>query len=487
MLFNSLPFLVFLAAVLAVVPRLSHRSQNRFLLLASYLFYGWWDWRFLALLWFSTLLDYGVGRGLDATAAPGRRRALLAASLTGNLGLLGVFKYFDFFAGSAAVLLNRCGLQADLPTLRVALPVGISFYTFQTLGYALDVYRRRLAPARNLADFALYVAFFPQLVAGPIERASRLLPQVAAPRRVTRRQVETGLALIVIGYFRKIAIADTLAPFVERAFATPGEATGASLLAGVYAFTLQIYGDFAGYSDIARGIARLLGFELMENFRAPYLSRSPAEFWQRWHISLSTWIRDYLFTPLLGRALRFTEQLRLGAESHELALAYLLAIVPTMALCGLWHGARWTFVAWGLLHGLWLAWRLAAGRGRAPRPWPAAWPARLSQIARALLVFHGVAAAFVLFRAPDFGVAGAVLAGIVRPAAGWGAFPLHVLVGAAATLALDATQAATGRPDWLADLRPWPRLVLAQLLVAVTIAAAAFRLYANPPFIYFQF
>lgn len=487
MLFNSLPFLVFLAAVLAVRPRLSHRNQNRFLLLASYLFYGWWDWRFLALLWFSTLLDYGVGRGLGATDAPGRRRALLAASLTGNLGLLAVFKYFDFFAGSAAALLARCGLQADLPTLRVALPVGISFYTFQTLGYALDVYRRRLAPARNLADFALYVAFFPQLVAGPIERASRLLPQVAAPRRVTRRQVETGLALIVIGYFRKVAIADTLAPFVEHAFAAPGNATGASLLAGVYAFSLQIYGDFAGYSDIARGTARLLGFELMENFRAPFLSRSPAEFWQRWHISLSTWIRDYLFAPLLARALRLTERLRLGAESRELALAYLLAIVPTMTLCGLWHGARWTFVAWGLLHGLWLGAHRLAGRGRPPRPWPAAWRGRAGQVARGAVTFHVVTAAFLLFRAPDFRVAGAVLAGIARPAAGWGVFPAHVLLAGVVTLALDAAQARAGRPDWLADLHPVPRLALAEALLAITIAAAAFRLYANPPFIYFQF
>jgi len=486
-LFNSLPFLVFLAAVLAVNPRLSHRGQNRFLLLASYLFYGWWDWRFLSLLWFSTLLDYGVGRGLGATGAPGRRRLLLAASLTGNLGLLAVFKYFDFFAGSAAALLARLGLHADLPTLRVALPVGISFYTFQTLGYALDVYHRRLAPSRSLPDFALFVAFFPQLVAGPIERAARLLPQVAAPRRVTRRHVETGLALLVVGYFRKVAIADTLAPFVERAFAAPVGAPGASLLAGAYAFSLQIYGDFAGYSDIARGVARLLGFELMENFRAPYLSRSPAEFWRRWHVSLSNWIRDYVFTPLLARALVLAARLRAGSERRELALAYALAVVPTLALVGLWHGARWTFVAWGLWHGAWLAWRRAAGGGRAPRPWPAAWRARLPQIGRALLTFHGVAVAFVLFRAPDFAVAGGVLAGIVHPAAGWGAFPLHVLVAAAATLALDAAQATTGRPDWLADLRPWPRLALAQLLVAVTIAAAAFRLYANPPFIYFQF
>lgn len=473
MLFNSLAFLIFFALVLLVYPRLGQRAQNRFLLAASYLFYGWWDWRFLALLATSTLIDYGVGRGLGGARSPRRRRWLLGASLAGNLGLLGVFKYYDFFAASAAALLESWGLAPNLPLLRVVLPVGISFYTFQTLSYTLDVYRGRLAPCRDLLDFALFVSFFPQLVAGPIERAGNLLPQVQGARRVTRQQVEAGLALMLIGYVKKVALADTLAPIVDHCFAAPGACGSGELLAGAYAFCLQIYGDFSGYSDIARGAARLLGFELMVNFRAPYLSRSPAEYWRRWHISLSTWLRDYLYIPLGGN--------RKGtARAH-------LNIMATMLLGGLWHGAGWTFAAWGALNGLYLVgYKLLGGR-RPELAWPREPAARLRDLGKLLLTFHLIVVVKILFRSPDFATFAQYLHGIVM-GAGWSSFgPPHVLLAGAAMLALDLLQERQNGDEWLARLpRPW-RLGVAPLLTAVVVAAAVFRLYRNPPFIYFRF
>jgi alginate O-acetyltransferase complex protein AlgI len=270
MLFNSLVFFVFIVAVLTIYPCLRHRAQNIFLLVASYIFYGYWDWRFTFLLLALTVVNFWAGRGIYATATEQRRKGLLLASVTVNLGFLGFFKYFNFFIDSAGSLLETIGLQSNLPVLRVILPVGISFYTFQTMSYTIDIYRDKLKPTRNFYDFALFVSFFPQLVAGPIERARNLLPQVLKPRHVTRENVLTGLNLVLLGFFKKVAIADTLAPIVESIFASPGEMSSGQLWTGVYAFSLQIYGDFSGYTDIARGIARMIGFELMHNFQAPY-------------------------------------------------------------------------------------------------------------------------------------------------------------------------------------------------------------------------
>ena len=339
MLFNSSDFLKFLLAFCLAYYLVRNRLRLRNLLVvfASYVFYGWWDWRFLGLIIISTLLDYLVGRGLGRTAQPGARRLLLAASVTGNLLILGFFKYYDFFAASLERILEMLGLRADLPSLGMVLPVGISFYTFQTMSYSFDVYRGVIPPTRDLAAFAAYVAFFPQLVAGPIERAHRLLPQFLTSRVITREMLAEGVWLFIRGMFKKVVIADSLAPIADAVFAASCPSAPAVLL-GVMAFGLQIYCDFSGYSDIARGTAKFFGFNLMTNFDLPYLARSIRDFWHRWHISLSTWLRDYLYIPLGGN--------RRGP------VRTLINIMFTMLLGGLWHGAAWHFVVWGAWHGL---------------------------------------------------------------------------------------------------------------------------------------
>lgn len=340
MLFNSSVFLVFFAVVFAAYWLLhrDHRRQNALLLVASYVFYAGWDWRFCSLLALSTAIDFSVGRGLHRTEDPKRRRALLLISIVANLGFLGLFKYFNFFAESFAELLSVVGFAVDPISLRIVLPLGISFYTFQTLSYTIDVYRRHLEPSDNLPEFALFVAFFPQLVAGPIERATRLLPQIAAPRTLAAGKANAGVFLIVWGYFKKVVVADNLAPISNEIFDNYPAHDGLSVVLGVLAFTGQIYCDFSGYSDIARGLAKLLGFELMVNFRLPYFAISPSDFWRRWHISLSTWLRDYLYIPLGG--------------NRGSPVATQRSLVLTMLLGGLWHGAAWHFVVWGAYHGL---------------------------------------------------------------------------------------------------------------------------------------
>jgi D-alanyl-lipoteichoic acid acyltransferase DltB (MBOAT superfamily) len=335
MRFNSFDFLVFFALVLAVYWRLPRRGQNLFLLGASYVFYGWVHPWFLYLLMGSTLMDWAAGLGM--ARFPARKRLLLVVSLIGNLGLLCTFKYFDFFVANLAALLARFGWHPSLPMLHVLLPVGISFYTFQSLSYTIDVYRGQLQARRSLTDFALFVTMFPQLVAGPIERARTLLPRIERERTLDFPRIESAACLIVWGLFKKLVVADTIVIYADRIFELP-QPSGALIVAGAAAFTLQIYADFSGYTDIARGSARLLGFELMENFRAPYLATSPSDFWRRWHISFSSWIRDYLYFPLGGSR---------GGPGR-----FVFAALTAMTLSGLWHGASWNFVVWGLYHGV---------------------------------------------------------------------------------------------------------------------------------------
>lgn len=344
MIFNSIAFLLFLPLVVGgyALLRGHFRAQNTMLLVASYVFYGWWDWRFLGLIAFSTVVDYVAARGMAKTEEQRKRRWLLLASLAANLGTLALFKYFGFFAESAVDLLHLFGFRADAPTLRVILPVGISFYTFQTLSYTIDVYRGALRPVRRFDDFALYVSFFPQLVAGPIERAETLLPQIVRPRRFDLAQISDGLWLILLGFVKKLVIADRLGQIADLGFTTDRPAFGLlPAVVFVVAFAFQIYGDFSGYSDIARGVAKLMGFELMVNFRKPYLVADPSAFWRHWHISLSTWLRDYLYIPLGGNR---------GGEAKTYR-----NLMVTMLLGGLWHGAGWAFVIWGLYHGTLLA------------------------------------------------------------------------------------------------------------------------------------
>jgi D-alanyl-lipoteichoic acid acyltransferase DltB (MBOAT superfamily) len=383
MVFNSLQFVWFFLVVYALYRVLPHRGQNWLLLVASYYFYAAWDWRFLGLLAASTLVDYTAARLLEGESSKRRRKLLLCVSLGFNLTLLGFFKYFNFFSDSLHALLAGFGWRMDFVTLRVLLPVGISFYTFMTMSYVIDVYRREIKPTRNLLDFAVFVAFFPHLVAGPILRASRLLPQIELPRRITREQLRDGAWLVAWGFFLKIFVADNLAPLANKVFAPGIRPAGVDVWLGVYAFAFQIYGDFAGYSNIARGISKLMGIELIENFRFPYLVRSPQDFWRHWHISLSTWLRDYLYIPLggnRGRALRTYSNL-----------------LVTMVLGGLWHGAAWTFVLWGVYQGVLLIAYRAADRF-APFRWWTAGPSRMARITSWAIMFHLTCYGWLLFR-----------------------------------------------------------------------------------------
>ena len=353
MQFDSGIFLTFFAAFLLCYWLVRHHGGARNVLIvgASYLFYGWWDWHFLSLLIGSSLLDFGVGRALMGSTEPRRRKAWLALSLTGNLSLLGFFKYYGFFAESLAVALERLGCPLQLPVLNVVLPVGISFYTFQSLSYAFDVYRREIPATDNLVSFLAYVSFFPQLVAGPIERGKHLLPQMESPRLITQSMVEEGVWLIVRGMFKKVALANNLAPLADLVY-QGSTFNAAAVVLGTTAFAFQIYADFSGYSDIARGTARVLGFDLMTNFNVPYAATSLREFWRRWHISLSTWLRDYLYVSLGGNR-RGTGRLCLN-------------LWLTMVLGGLWHGASWNFVLWGIWHGTGLVMGRLFGLARNP-------------------------------------------------------------------------------------------------------------------------
>ena len=333
--------------------RRSIRGQNLMLLIASYIFYGWWDWRFLGLLFLNSTIDYATALALQRLTNPGTRRGLMLVSLVANLGMLGFFKYYNFFADSLAQLMTACGMHADLFTLQVILPVGISFYTFQTLSYTLDVYYRKMDAVRDPIVFLAYVSFFPQLVAGPIERAIDLLPQFQVPRTTTWPLVQDGCRQALWGLFKKMVVADSLAPHVDYIFRHCGELDGVTLLIGACFFSLQIYCDFSGYTDVAIGISKLMGFQLSQNFAYPYFSRNIAEFWRRWHMTLSTWFRDYLYIPLGGN--------RAGRNRT------IFNIVLTFTLCGLWHGANWTFVVWGFLNGLMFVPLILLNRHRAER------------------------------------------------------------------------------------------------------------------------
>lgn len=340
MLFNSIEFLLFLPIVFVLywfVFNKKLKAQNFIILLSSYIFYGWWDWRFLSLILISTIVDYFVGLEIYHSTNIMRRRIFLWISILFNLGLLGFFKYYNFFIDSWIEVLGNLGYEVmNTWTLNIILPVGISFYTFQTMSYSIDIYRRQLAPTRDFISFASFVSFFPQLVAGPIERASNLLPQMLTSRRFDYEKGLQGLFLILNGFFRKIVLGDGFAVYVNNTWDNIETSSGLSLIIGSFFFGLQIYLDFSGYTNIARGIAKLLGFELMVNFDRPYLAKNINEFWSRWHISLSTWFRDYLYVPLGGNRVSQTRW------AINIGIVFLLS--------GLWHGANWTFIVWALIH-----------------------------------------------------------------------------------------------------------------------------------------
>lgn len=341
MLFNSLDFAIFLPIVFILYWFVTNKKlglQNLLIVTASYVFYGWWDWRFLSLIIFSTVVDYLVGRRLKNEESQPKRKILLWISILVNLGFLGVFKYYNFFLDNFISAFSFFGTEIKANSLNIILPVGISFYTFQTLSYTIDVYKRKLEPTKDFIAFSAFVSFFPQLVAGPIERATNLLPQFYNKRTFDYSKAVDGMRQILWGLFKKIVIADNCAEYVNLIFNNSADYSGSTLVLGAIFFTFQIYGDFSGYSDIAIGTSRLFGFNLMRNFAFPYFSRDIAEFWRRWHISLSTWFRDYLYIPLGGSR---------GGTLMKIRNTFIIFLVS-----GFWHGANWTFIAWGALNAI---------------------------------------------------------------------------------------------------------------------------------------
>ena len=353
MLFNSIDFAVFLPCVFILYWFLNKRSlklQNVLIVLSSYLFYGWWDYRFLGLIIFSTLVDFTVGLFLKKTSHPSKRKLLLYTSILVNIGLLGFFKYYNFFIDNFVDAFSFFGNTIQPNSLNIILPVGISFYTFQTLSYSIDVYKGKLEPTKDIVAFAAFVSFFPQLVAGPIERATNLLPQFFKSRQFKHNNAIDGLRQILWGFFKKVVIADNCAQFANTIFNGYADYSASTLVLGAIFFAFQIYGDFSGYSDIAIGTSRLFGFNLKQNFAFPYFSRDIAEFWRRWHISLSTWFRDYLYIPLGGSR---------GGIWNQIRNVFIIFLVS-----GFWHGANWTFIIWGALNALYFLPLLLTNKNR---------------------------------------------------------------------------------------------------------------------------
>jgi alginate O-acetyltransferase complex protein AlgI len=486
MLFNSLVFALFLPVVFVLYWGVLRSVQGRNLLLiaAGFVFYGWWDWRFLLLLLATSLTDYAVALGLGATAVQRRRKLLLGVSLVGNLGTLGIFKYHDFFARSLADALGSLGIAYQPLLLQVVLPVGISFYTFQALSYTIDVYRGRIAPVRRLDTFMAFVSFFPQLCAGPIERASHMLPQFGRDRVFSHALAVDGLRQMLWGFFKKIVIADNCGRVVDEVFDGATGQPGPVLLLGAVLFAFQIYCDFGGYSDIAIGCARLFGFELMRNFAYPYFARDIAEFWRRWHISLSTWFRDYLYIPLGGSQ---------GGRVKAVRNTFIIFTVS-----GFWHGANWTFLAWGLLNALYFLPLLLSGRNRRNLGTPSAGHLLPSagEALRILGTFLLTCLAWVFFRADSIGDALTYLGRIVRRshrAIDWSrtsaflADHATLLPAFGCLLLLVAVEwARRDRRHALEDLAA-PQPVRWAIYTAIALVIVFVGDHAEQQFIYFQF
>jgi alginate O-acetyltransferase complex protein AlgI len=468
MLFVEPRFFVFFAIVFTVYWSLRrNRDRKIVLLIASYIFYGAWDPRFTLLLAFSTVFDYGAGLAMEATADERRRKLIICVSLAVNLALLFTFKYFNFFADSLVTLLHAAGVPANPVTLRLILPVGISFYTFQSLSYTLDIYRRHMHARRSLLDYATFVGFFPQLVAGPIVRAYDFLPQLDTLRRFDTVPVRAALIQFFFGFVKKACVSDNVAPYVDAVFSHPGDYTGASIMAATVLYAIQIYCDFSGYTDMAIATAKLLGYDLTVNFRHPYFSTDITDFWRRWHISLSSWLRDYLYIPL-------------GGNRGGKLLSYRNLMI-TMVLGGLWHGASWNFVIWGTLHGGALVLHKEYVRRRPD--FLATLPAY--RAASMLLTFWWVCLAWIFFRAQDLSgalqIAGdfATLSSTgTQDIVGWAAL---AILGLAALHALEARRLISGA---LLSLDEPAFYALAGTTTAVVLALTPIT---YRPFIYFQF
>jgi D-alanyl-lipoteichoic acid acyltransferase DltB (MBOAT superfamily) len=482
MLFNSVEFVVFLVCVFALYWLVFSRDlwwRNLFLWAVSYLFYGWWDFRYLLLLAATSSVDFWVALELGRSDDPRRRRRILMLSLAGNLGVLATFKYFDFFVGSLEAALTGIGVDAKLLRLHLVLPVGLSFYTFQALSYTIDVYRRELEPSRDPVRFFAFVSFFPQLVAGPIERARNLLPQFASIAPFDPELARDGGRQMLWGFFKKMVVADNAARIADAIFNDSSTRSGAELVAGAVFFAFQIYGDFSGYTDIALGTAKLFGFRLSVNFRYPYFSRDIAEFWRRWHISLTTWFKDYVYVPLGGSRTGRVQSAR------NVLIVFLLS--------GLWHGANWTFVVWGGLNALFFMPLLLRGHNRrhlAPVAQGRLLPGAVELVSM-LVTFLAVTLTWVFFRSVSVAAALEFLGGIVTPQA-WSRWPEKavinswLLAGALVGVMLGVEWAHREREHGL-DLARLPTLLRWSVYQALVVAFFLFAVFEGDGFIYFQF
>ena len=406
MLFNSIDFAIFLPIVFILYWFVTYKNlklQNLLIVVASYVFYGWWDWRFLSLVFFSTIVDYSVGIALSKEENEKKRKVWLWTSIVVNLGFLGFFKYYNFFLDNFITAFSFFGREIPANSLNIILPVGISFYTFQTLSYSIDVYKRKLEPTKDFIAFSAFVTFFPQLVAGPIERATHLLPQFYRKRTFDYSKAVDGMRQILWGLFKKIVIADNCAEYANLIFNNSEDYSGSTLVLGAFFFTFQIYGDFSGYSDIAIGTSRLFGFDLMRNFNFPYFSRDIAEFWRRWHISLSTWFRDYLYIPLGGSK---------GGTWMKVRNTFIIFIVS-----GFWHGANWTFIVWGALNAIYFLPLLLTNSNRDHIETVAQgkfFPG-IKELAFMLLTFSLTVFTWIFFRANNLGHALSYISEILSP------------------------------------------------------------------------
>ncbi len=466
MLFHSFLFVAFFACVWLLSVLLPQRWRNLCLLAASFAFYAAWSWKFLLLLWASTLLAYLAGRGIGASQNPRVRRAWLTFNVAGSLGILCTFKYYDFFIDALDALLAPLGTSAAGLRLNLIFPLGLSFYTLQSLGYTIDVYRGHFRAERNLLDFSLFVAFFPQILAGPIGRAPQLLPQVHAQRRIDGEGLRVGAYLCLWGYFKKVVLADNLARIVDPVFAAGAQPDGVEIVVATLGFTILAYADFSGYTDIARGTARMLGFDLLHNFDTPYLSRDMGELWRRWHMSLSFWLRDYLFLSLGGG--------RVGAAR----LTFNLWL--TLFAAGLWHGSTGSFVLFGLYHGSLVAATYWYRRLRPVRAGGLRWPAVLA-------TFLAFAFSMVAFRADDGAHAlrlyGAIFSGVHWDPAQWGPLAL-VVICALPLFVTDLLQRRAGNDLYVLG---WPLAGRIAAYVALFYAITLFGRAEGYEFIYFQF
>lgn len=474
MIFNSLAFAVFLPLVLLLYYLSPFRWQNRLLLVASLVFYGWWDWRFLFLLLGTIVVDFYVSHAVHQAKTQEARKRWLLVTIISNVAVLVVFKYSNFFIESATRFFSTFGFIVHPVFLDIVLPIGVSFYTFMSMAYVIDVYRGELEPTPDLFDFALFVSYFPHLVAGPILRAPQLLPQLTTVRRLSAEQVTDGLSLIVIGLVRKVVVADLIAPTVDHAFSDPTGMGSGDLWVRMWLFSIQLYGDFAGYSDIARGVSKLFGIELNLNFATPFLSQNITEFWRRWHISLSSWLRDYVYIPL-------------GGNRKGKFRTYLNNLL-TMLIGGLWHGANWTYVVWGLLNGFYLAVHKAylditgkqAARTIDGERWTWITPFKV------FITFNLVSFAFVIFRAQNFDIAWSYVTRMLSFEGGMTQLgsTLFILPMVALFLVIDIAQYTGYGVLFVRRSKLWHKAVAFGILFAMALAAGADN---SVPFIYFQF